>query len=385
MHNSHFKHLLFSTLALLIALVLVLPGAPASADNSQQLACPPAAGLVVGGQGVVLSGPDNVIRSQPGTSIYSPIVGLMPAGTLFYVLEGPRCADGYNWWRIDNGNVSGWTADGDFTRRWLASTTCAPQLTSRLWVGSKARVTPGLPNVIRAMPGSGARLGTIPAGGVMDVIGGPQCANGTQIWWQVNYAGISGWTGEMEGRDYWLEPASGSTPQCSPAPRLRVGTTGTVTPGTPNVLRDRPGLNASGSRVIGSLAGGAIFSILSGPTCQDGYYWWQVSAGGQTGWTAEGQSNIYWLDPLVCGNGVLSRLVPGMSARVTPGLPNNLRSAPSTTTGYVITSIPGGGSLSVLGDFRCDSSGRLWWLVQYGGLTGWTVEGDAGTYWLAPA
>lgn len=385
MHNQPLHRVFLSALALLAALVLVIPGTTASAEALEQQGCPPTAGLFVGGQGVVLSGPDNVMRSQPGVSIYSPIIGLMPAGTVFYVLEGPRCVDGYNWWRVDNGSIIGWTADGDFNRRWVASTTCVTQLGSRLWVGSKARVTPGLPNVIRAMPGSGARLGTIPAGGVMDVIGGPQCANGSQLWWQINYNGVVGWTGEMEGLNYWLEPASGSAPVCNPAPRLRVGTTGTVTPGMPNALRDRPGLNASGSRVIGSLPGGAIFSILSGPTCQDGHYWWQVTAGGQTGWTAEGQAATYWLDPLVCGNGILSRLAPGMNARVTPGLPNNLRSAPSASTGYVLTRIPAGGVVSVLGDFRCDAQGRLWWLVQYAGLTGWTVEGDAGTYWLDPA
>ncbi len=67
--------------------------------------------LVVGQQGRVTPGISNRIRNQPGLS--STILGQMPAGAVFDVLEGPVCdAAGIAWWRVRFGAVEGWTAEG---------------------------------------------------------------------------------------------------------------------------------------------------------------------------------------------------------------------------------------------------------------------------------
>jgi hypothetical protein len=53
-----------------------------------------------------------------------------------------------------------------------------------------------------------------------------------------------------------------------------------------------------GNNVIGQIPGGTVFVVVSGPQCVSGYAWWQVNYNGVTGWTAEGQGNDYWLEPV---------------------------------------------------------------------------------------
>jgi hypothetical protein len=50
--------------------------------------------------------------------------------------------------------------------------------------------------------------------------------------------------------------------------------------------------------VLGVLADGEIFSVLSGPQCSENFWWWQVRRwDGQTGWTAEGGQAITGSSP----------------------------------------------------------------------------------------
>jgi hypothetical protein len=77
--------------------------------------------------------------------------------------------------------------------------------------------------------------------------------------------------------------------------RLTVGERGRVMPGDPNTVRATPGLNSSR---IGSLPAGTEFEVISGPDCVDNYTWWRVRSGTLIGWTAEGDSSGYWLEPV---------------------------------------------------------------------------------------
>ena len=54
--------------------------------------------LEIGMYAQVTSGLPNNIRSQPTTS--SALVGSIPGGRYVDVLDGPRCADGVTWWRV---------------------------------------------------------------------------------------------------------------------------------------------------------------------------------------------------------------------------------------------------------------------------------------------
>ena len=70
--------------------------------------------LMAGDNGVVVSETvPNRIRENP--SIAATQVGIIPALGRFTVLEGPVCADGYAWYRVQVGDVQGWTAEGSAT------------------------------------------------------------------------------------------------------------------------------------------------------------------------------------------------------------------------------------------------------------------------------
>jgi hypothetical protein len=85
-------------------------------------------------------------------------------------------------------------------------TSCPGALPPLLTVGGQGRVTPGLPNKVRAAPSmASAQVGSIPGEAVFSVIGGPQCADGF-MWWQVNYQGLTGWTTNGDASEYWVEP-----------------------------------------------------------------------------------------------------------------------------------------------------------------------------------
>ncbi len=75
---------------------------------------------------------------------------------------------------------------------------------------------------------------------------------------------------------------------------LVVGGQGRVTPGQPNKMRSAPGTAAP---QVGSIPGEAIFSVVGGPRCADGYLWWQVSYNGAVGWTAAGSGTEDWVVP----------------------------------------------------------------------------------------
>jgi len=84
----------------------------------------------------------------------------------------------------------------------------APQLKS----GSRAIASDqsSTPSRVRSAPGTNAQIiGLIQPRQVVDVLDGPQCANG-YVWWQVRLmdSGLTGWTAEGYGSNYWLQPCT---------------------------------------------------------------------------------------------------------------------------------------------------------------------------------
>jgi hypothetical protein len=77
--------------------------------------------LQVGQSGTVSLEPPiaNRVRSQPSRD--AEILGQMMPGEKFTILDGPRCADGWTWWRVRSRaqSLEGWTAEGNAEEYWL--------------------------------------------------------------------------------------------------------------------------------------------------------------------------------------------------------------------------------------------------------------------------
>jgi hypothetical protein len=90
---------------------------------------------------------------------------------------------------------------------------------------------------------------------------------------------------------------------------------------------------------------------------------------------------------LPCPGSYFSRLYVGAIAYVSfdPPLPNRVRSQPNTAS-TVLGMLQPGERMEIIGGPVC-SNEWIWWQIrsQATGLTGWTTEGDAKSYWLVPA
>lgn len=193
---------------------------------AQDTNCPgaPTPQLVVGQQGQVAPGSANNMRDQPNTG--GGRVGAIEPGEIFTVLEGPVCADGFNWWRVDYNGVVGWTVEGQGEDYWVVPVIAAAESDTP---------TPALTPVNTPVP-------------AVDVVYAPPLpidnvlAIGTQV--RVNTSGD----------------------------QLRV--------------RAEPG---TGGAVVTQLSDGEIVTVTDGAREADGYRWWQIeTADGQTGWTIDG-------------------------------------------------------------------------------------------------
>lgn len=104
------------------------------------------------------------------------------------------------------------------------------------------------------------------------------------------------------------------------ASRLFVGVVGVVLADDPTPVNVRNQPSTRGTR-IAQLPPGSTFTVLEGPTCADGFAWFQVAFanGGRVGWLAEG-SERYFVGP-VSGPGITPvAIVPTVPPRTAPVL-----------------------------------------------------------------
>ena len=78
---------------------------------------------------------------------------------------------------------------------------------TRLIVGRQARPTAGSSSNVRSLPSTaGEVIAVIPNDATFMVIGGPSCDPTGFAWWEVEFAGRSGWIAEGSGDAYYVEP-----------------------------------------------------------------------------------------------------------------------------------------------------------------------------------
>ncbi|MBZ0284297.1 MAG: hypothetical protein K8L97_26395 [Anaerolineae bacterium] len=140
----------------------------------------------------------------------------------------------------------------------------------------------------------------------------------------------------------------------------------------------------------GEIGGSPALTVIGGPECIGSVTWWEArDTIGNTGWFPENEGNQYTVNPLAeeptqantCP--LMPRLTEGGTGRVIVGLgANNMRSQPSANSALV-AAIPEGEVFTVEFGPTC-AEGIHWWQVTYGGLAGWTAEGDINTYWVEP-
>jgi hypothetical protein len=118
--------LLWMLLLWMLLVGMVLSGIVGAAAQGE--ACPGALPyrLTIGELGQVTPGGANNVRDLPTTS--GARVGVIRAETIFTVLDGPTCADGFTWWRIAtrDGSITGWTVESISTSYALQPYTESP-------------------------------------------------------------------------------------------------------------------------------------------------------------------------------------------------------------------------------------------------------------------
>jgi len=167
--------------------------------------------LSIGEQGAVTPGQSNNVRDQPSRE--GEKIGEIPSGSTFDVLDGPVCADNFNWWQVDFDGLVGWTVEGADNEYWvepytlpsptppptavppteIPTATPIPRVYSDpdpndqpLTIGGQARVNTGADSLrIRENPNAdSAIVAELSAGSVVTLLDGPQTV-GDLIWWQV--------------------------------------------------------------------------------------------------------------------------------------------------------------------------------------------------------
>ncbi|GAB4546591.1 MAG: hypothetical protein OHK0023_06460 [Anaerolineae bacterium] len=280
------------------------------------------------------------LRSAPGRTA-NLVMGVNPYTEVQVLNDTPVCQDNLIYWKVRVNGREGWIAEGSGDAYWLWSQESQPLFQVSDWAwdkplpeivsidgrlqGSGVPIAPTLAPTLVSLPvpsqldiavsaevlqpdvivyagnaANTARLVTLQLGNRVTVLDGPVSAGG-ELWWQVWTAdNVIGWVTEMRDGQATLKPLEQPVGCVGFLPsRMIIGERGAVLPGEPNALNSLPlqPSQDSRSRRIGTIRAGQVFTVLAGPVCS-AYPYWLVDVGGQRGWTAEGDPNTYWIEPV---------------------------------------------------------------------------------------
>jgi uncharacterized protein YgiM (DUF1202 family) len=134
---------------------------------------------------------DNV-NVRPKASISASVKGQLFTGATVEIVDGPVEADGYTWFDVESSSWNGWTV-----AKWLAPTSAGS-----IAIGDSVRVFGGELNLRGGPSTSDGITRVLPDGAIVEVLDGPETANGFE-WYRVSSSRYgTGWAVSA-----WLERA----------------------------------------------------------------------------------------------------------------------------------------------------------------------------------
>jgi len=215
-HSIPQRGLILTLTALMLLSSLLLPHAAQA-----QVTCWLPARLQIGDAVEVIDGTANNLRTGPGLG-YARLPQRMAPGDVWYVQDGPVCADGIYWYQVAAYDFAAWTAEGQPGRGYYLGRTdrlpnhggsTAACTSQRLGVGMRVMVGDTQPQHVRqAANRNAAHIAWLYPGVPVTIMDGPRCADGW-VWWYIrdDSGRIRGWTSEGDGPARpWLVPVWGA-------------------------------------------------------------------------------------------------------------------------------------------------------------------------------
>lgn len=205
-------------------LLQIIELTPTPAPSATATPAPQANGLQAGAKALVTAPAGLNMRAQATSN--SQLVVRLGSGVRVTVLEGPTQAEGFTWWRVDDGQGKvGWVAERDAETVWLTleggvagesptgiggPNPNAKPVDRPPRTGDRVEVTmpSGSQLTIRTDPGRNATVVTRVDPGVRFAVeSGPQPADGFD-WYLIRSddGQIRGWAAGGDGRTRWLSP-----------------------------------------------------------------------------------------------------------------------------------------------------------------------------------
>lgn len=243
--------------------------------------------LQAGTEACVSDSTPNNLRTAPGSL---DIIGQIPPGGVFRVLEGPVCTRSTVtvWWYVEYRGMRGWTAEGSKATYtyWLSPLPCPRQEGTR-------QLMPNLDGTVLEVTEAGNDLNVRTAPG-LDTAIVARLFWGDRVLWTGEQTYADGYTwyhvfcyGNLEGYiafnpDWLVTRNPNQTTQGA-----MVGKTIRITrDGDESHLRTQP--SVLDSREVELLHEGDILTIIGGPIYGDFYLWWELRLpDGRTGWLVD--------------------------------------------------------------------------------------------------
>ena len=175
----------------------------------------PAVGMAPGKTAKVTASGGINMRDKPSTS--AKAVSRLAANAIVTIKDGPKEADGYTWWQVDDGSGNiGWAATGTKDDPWLSAekgsapaATGSGKLVNRpVRLGDRVQVTTqeGKMLTIRDGAGTGGAMVARSLPGTQFTVRGGPVRQDNYLWWQLEGEQVKGWAAEGEEGDRWLTP-----------------------------------------------------------------------------------------------------------------------------------------------------------------------------------